>query len=96
MAERDLGEMSTEEDSNDDNLGGVQSVDTALRLLTALAEMGPPAVRLGLATLRHLQGVDVGAQALGELRDALGSTARLAIWGAAGPPLCASRKRTMR
>ena len=107
----------------------MQSVDTALRVLSALVEMGPPlmlktvaeraemsppkahrylvsfcrgglaerdpasggyrlgplAVRLGLAALRHLHVVNVGAQALGELRDEVGYTAGLAIWGAAGP-----------
>ncbi|CAN7731836.1 IclR family transcriptional regulator [Variovorax sp. LjRoot84] len=109
--------------------GGVQAVDTALRVLSALVEMGPPlmlktvaeraempppqahrylvsfcrgglaerdpasggyrlgplAVRLGLAAIRHLHVVNVGAQALGELRDEVGYTAGLAIWGAAGP-----------
>lgn len=124
-----MGERVAEEDIDENNGGGVQSVDTALRLLSALVEMRPPltlkvvaeragmpppkahrylvsfcrgglaerdaasggyrlgplAVRLGLAALRHLQVVNVGAQALGELRDAVGFTAGLAIWGAAGP-----------
>lgn len=122
------GRMS-EENGDEDSGGGVQAVDTALRVLSALVEMGPPlmlktvaeradmpppkahrylvsfcrgglaerdpasggyrlgplAVRLGLAALRHLHVVNVAAQALAELRDQVGFTAGLAIWGAAGP-----------
>lgn len=117
------------EDNGDEESGGVQAVDTALRVLSALVEMGPPlmlktvaeradmpppkahrylvsfcrgglaerdpasggyrlgplAVRLGLAALRHLHVVNVGAEALGKLRDEVGYTAGLAVWGAAGP-----------
>jgi DNA-binding IclR family transcriptional regulator len=117
------------EDNGDEESGGVQAVDTALRVLSALADMGPPlmlktvaeradmpppkahrylvsfcrgglaerdpvsggyrlgplAVRLGLAALRHVQVVKVAAQALAELRDEVGHTAGLAVWGAAGP-----------
>ena len=106
------------------NLNGVQAVDTALRVLSALIDMGPPlmlktvaeraqmpppkahrylvsfcrgglaerdpasggyrlgplAVRLGLAALRHVHVVNVGAYALGELRDQVGYTVGLAIW----------------
>jgi DNA-binding IclR family transcriptional regulator len=107
----------------------VQAVDTALRVLSALIEMGPPlmlktvaeradmpppkahrylvsfcrgglaerdpvsggyrlgplAVRLGLAALRHLHVVNVATQTLGELRDEVGYTVGLAVWGASGP-----------
>lgn len=124
-----MGKKVVESDGDDDNSGGVQSVDTALRVLSALVEMGPPlmlktvaeradmpppkahrylvsfcrgglaerdpasggyrlgplAVRLGLAALRHLHVVNVGAEALGQLRDEVGFTVGLAIWGAAGP-----------
>lgn len=125
-----MGEKKTaREGIDEENGGGVQSVDTALRVLSALVEMGPPlmlktvaeraempppkahrylvsfcrgglaerdpssggyrlgplAVRLGLAALRHMHVVNVGAQALAELRDELGYTAGLAIWGGAGP-----------
>lgn len=123
-----MGEKAAEE-NGENSSGGVQSVDTALRLLSALVEMGPPlmlktvaeraemsppkahrylvsfcrgglaerdpasggyrlgplAVRLGLTALRHLHVVNVSAQALGELRDEVGYTSGLAIWGAAGP-----------
>ena len=113
----------------EDDSGGVQAVDTALRVLSALvdtgaplmlktgaerAEMQPPkahrylvsfcrgglaerdptsggyrlgplAVRLGLAALRHLNVVQVASPTLGELRDEVGFTVGLAVWGAAGP-----------
>jgi DNA-binding IclR family transcriptional regulator len=125
MGEKMVGDNNGDEESG----GGVQAVDTALRVLSALAEMGPPlmlktvaeraempppkahrylvsfcrgglaerdpasggyrlgplAVRLGLAALRHLHVVNVGAQTLGELRDEVGYTVGLAVWGAAGP-----------
>lgn len=115
--------------ANDEEAGGVQAVDTAMRVLSALidtgaplmlktvaerAEMQPPkahrylvsfcrsglaerdaasggyrlgpmAVRMGLAALRHLNVVQVASPTLGELRDELGFTAGLAVWGAAGP-----------
>src|SRR3954470_4690007 len=124
-----MGPKVAEEGVDEESGGGVQSVDTALRVLSALIEMGPPlmlktvaeraempppkahrylvsfcrgglaerdpasggyrlgplAVRLGLAAIRHLHVVNVGAQALGELRDEVGYTVGLAIWGAAGP-----------
>src|SRR5215212_3138624 len=124
------GEHEPVADSDADvESGGVQAVDTALRVLSALVEMGPPlmlktvaeradmpppkahrylvsfcrgglaerdpasggyrlgplAVRLGLAALRHLHVVNVAAQTLGELRDQVGYTVGLAVWGAAGP-----------
>jgi DNA-binding IclR family transcriptional regulator len=122
-------ERVAEDNGNDEESGGVQAVDTAIRVLSALAEMGPPlmlktvaeradmpppkahrylvsfcrgglaerdpisggyrlgplAVRLGLAALRHLHVVNVAAQTLAELRDELGFTVGLAVWGAAGP-----------
>ncbi|VTU40471.1 putative HTH-type transcriptional regulator RhmR [Variovorax sp. PBS-H4] len=115
--------------AGDEDAGGVQAVDTAVRVLSALidsgaplmlktvaerAEMQPPkahrylvsfcrgglaerdaasggyrlgplAVRLGLAALRRLNVVQVASPTLGELRDELGFTAGLAVWGAAGP-----------
>lgn len=124
-----MGKKVVESNDDEDSGGGVQSVDTALRVLSALVEMGPPlmlktvaeragmpppkahrylvsfcrgglaerdpasggyrlgplAARLGLAALRHLHVVNVGAEALGQLRDEVGFTAGLAIWGAAGP-----------
>lgn len=112
-----------------DGAVGVQSVDTAVRVLSALIEMGPAlmlktvaeranmqppkahrylvslcrsglaerdaatgcyrlgplAVRLGLAALRHLNVVAVASPMLVTLRDELGFTAGLAVWGTAGP-----------
>jgi DNA-binding IclR family transcriptional regulator len=124
-----MGPKVAEEGVDEESGNGVQSVDTALRVLSALIDMGPPlmlktvaeraempppkahrylvsfcrgglaerdpasggyrlgplAVRLGLAALRHLHVVNVGAQTLGELRDEVGYTVGLAVWGAAGP-----------
>jgi len=115
--------------NGDEDSGGVQAVDTAVRVLSALidtgaplmlktvserAEMQPPkahrylvsfcrtglaerdpasggyrlgplAVRIGLAALRRLNVVQVASPTLGVLRDELGFTAGLAVWGAAGP-----------
>jgi DNA-binding IclR family transcriptional regulator len=115
--------------NSDEDIGGVQSVDTAVRVLSALidtgaplmlktvserAEMLPPkahrylvsfcrsglaerdpvsggyrlgplAVRIGLAALRRLNIVQIASHTLGELRDELGFTVGLAVWGAAGP-----------
>ena len=118
------------EDSNgEDDVGGVQAVDTAVRLLSALIDMGAPlmlktvaeragmqppkahrylvsfcrsglaerdpasggyrlgplAVRLGLAALRHLNVVQVASPMLATLRDELGYTVGLAVWGTGGP-----------
>ena len=122
-------ERMSEDNGDEDIGGGVQAVDTAIRVLSALAEMGPPlmlktvaeradmpppkahrylvsfcrgglaerdpvsggyrlgplAVRLGLTALRHLHVVKVAAQTLAELRDEVGYTVGLAVWGAAGP-----------
>jgi DNA-binding IclR family transcriptional regulator len=122
----------TEENENgagDEDTGGVQAVDTAVRVLSALidtgaplmlktvserAEMQPPkahrylvsfcrsglaerdpasggyrlgplAVRIGLAALRRLNVVQVATRTLSELRDQVGFTVGLAVWGAAGP-----------
>lgn len=118
------GAPAAEEDA-----GGVQAVDTAVRVLSALIDtgaplmlktvaeradmqppkahrylvsfcrqglaerdaasggyrLGPLAVRLGLAALRRLNVVQVASPTLAELRDELGFTAGLAVWGAAGP-----------
>jgi DNA-binding IclR family transcriptional regulator len=115
--------------NGDDEAGGVQAVDTAVRVLSSLIDMGAPlmlktvaeraemqppkahrylvsfcrsglaerdpasggyrlgplAVRLGLAALRHLNVVQVASEALAAIRDELGFTAGLAIWGGAGP-----------
>lgn len=123
-------ETAVEESAgSDDDTGGVQAVDTSLRVLSALIDMGAPlplktvaerahmappkahrylvsfcrgglaerdsttggyrlgplAVRLGLAALRHLHVVQVAGPTLGLLRDELGFTTGLAIWGSAGP-----------
>jgi DNA-binding IclR family transcriptional regulator len=113
----------------EDDAGGVQAVDTAMRVLSALIDtglplmlktvaeradmqppkahrylvsfcrsgmaerdpasggyrLGPLAVRIGLAALRHLNVVQVASPTLGALRDELGFTVGLAVWGAAGP-----------
>jgi len=117
------------DNGGDDDAGGVQAVDTAVRVLSALVDMGAPlmlktvaeragmqppkahrylvslcrsglaerdttsggyrlgplAVRLGLAALRHLNVVQVASPVLAVLRDELGYTVALAVWGAAGP-----------
>ncbi len=114
---------------SEDEAGGVQAVDTAVRVLSALVNMGAPlalktvaeradmqppkahrylvslcrsglaerdalsggyrlgplAVRVGLAALRHLNVVQVASPTLAELRDELGFTTGLAVWGGAGP-----------
>jgi len=121
--------MREENGNGDDDAGGVQAVDTAVRVLSALIDMGSPlmlktvaeradmqppkahrylvsfcrsglaerdavtggyrlgplAVRLGLAALRHLNVVQVASPTLATLRDELGFTAGLAVWGGAGP-----------
>jgi DNA-binding IclR family transcriptional regulator len=121
--------MREENGNGDDDAGGVQAVDTAVRVLSALIDMGAPlmlktvaeradmqppkahrylvsfcrsglaerdaatggyrlgplAVRLGLAALRHLNVVQVASPTLATLRDELGFTAGLAVWGGAGP-----------
>lgn len=119
----------SDEPSSEDEAGGVQAVDTAVRVLSALVDvgttlslktvaeragmqppkahrylvslcrsglaerdtgtggyrLGPMAVRMGLAALRHLNVVREAGSALASLRDELGFTAGLAVWGAAGP-----------
>ncbi len=125
--------MTDENDSGngngDEGSGGVQAVDTAVRVLSALidtggplmlktvserAEMQPPkahrylvsfcrtglaerdpasggyrlgplAVRIGLAALRRLNIVQIASHTLSDLRDEIGFTVGLAVWGAAGP-----------
>lgn len=115
--------------TGEDDAGGVQAVDTAVRVLSALidtggplmlktvaerAEMQPPkahrylvsfcrqglaerdpasggyrlgplAVRIGLAALRRINVVQIASPTLAELRDELGFTVGLAVWGASGP-----------
>jgi DNA-binding IclR family transcriptional regulator len=122
-------EMSEESGNGEDEAGGVQAVDTAVRVLSALIDMGAPlmlktvseraemqppkahrylvsfcrsglaerdaasggyrlgplAVRLGLAALRHLNVVQVASATLATLRDELRYTTALAVWGGAGP-----------
>jgi DNA-binding IclR family transcriptional regulator len=124
-----MSSKAAEESIDEESGNGVQSVDTALRVLSALIDMGPPlmlktvaeraempppkahrylvsfcrgglaerdpasggyrlgplAVRLGLTALRHLHVVNVAAQTLGDLRDEVGYTVGLAVWGTAGP-----------
>jgi len=115
--------------NGDEELGGVQAVETAVRVLSALIDMGQPlmlktvaeraemqppkahrylvsfcrvglaerdpssggyrlgplAVRVGLAALRHLNVTKVVTPILAALRDEVGFTSSLAIWGTAGP-----------
>lgn len=117
--------------NGEEDLGGVQAVETAVRVLSALIDMGQPlmlktvaeraemqppkahrylvsfcrsglaerdpfsggyrlgplAVRVGLAALRHLNVTKVVTPILAALRDELGFTTSLAIWGTAGPTL---------
>lgn len=116
-------------EERDSAVGGVQAIETGLRVLAALSELGPSpmlktladragmsppkahrylvsfcraglvardpvtsgyrlgplAVRLGLSALRHLDVVSVGSPSLGAIRDALGCTVALAVWGTHGP-----------
>jgi DNA-binding IclR family transcriptional regulator len=120
---------ATSDGGTDDDAGGVQAVDTAVRVLSALIDMGAPlmlktvaeragmlppkahrylvslvrsglaerdtasggyrlgplAVRLGMAALRHLNVVQVASPMLAQLRDELGYTVALAVWGTGGP-----------
>ncbi|HEY1502809.1 MAG TPA: IclR family transcriptional regulator [Stellaceae bacterium] len=47
--------------------------------------IGPAAIALGLAGLHSLDAVRIASEFLGDLRDASGETAVLAIWSGAGP-----------
>src|SRR5215831_14182029 len=47
--------------------------------------IGPAAIALGLAGLHSLDAVRIASEFLGDLRDASGETAVLAIWTSAGP-----------
>jgi DNA-binding IclR family transcriptional regulator len=47
--------------------------------------IGPAAIALGLAGLHSLDAVRIASEFLGDLRDASGETAVLAIWSSAGP-----------
>jgi DNA-binding IclR family transcriptional regulator len=111
------------------NTGGVQAVETGIRLLLALIALGPTsklkilaeqsgmsapkahryltsycrsglverdnngggyrlgplALQMGLAVLRHLDVVKVTSPILTELRDETGFTTALAVWGSFGP-----------
>ena len=116
-------------DENAEESGGVQAVETGMRLLESLIELGPTpmlktiaehagmpsskahryltsycrgqlverdpstggyrlgplSVRLGLAALRHLDVVNVATPVVESLRDKLGFSVGLAIWGTYGP-----------
>lgn len=48
-------------------------------------DLGPLAVRIGLAALERFDAVRVAGDRLGELRDRVGQTVTLAIWTDAGP-----------
>lgn len=130
MTVRKLGEpVENFVRESDEANGGVQAVETGMRILSALIELGPTpmlktiaehagmpppkahryltsytrtgivernpqtggyrlgplAVRLGLAALRHLDVVSVANPALDEMRDRLGFSAGLAVWGTYGP-----------
>jgi DNA-binding IclR family transcriptional regulator len=123
-------EMSEEQSNGngEGDLGGVHGADTAVRVLSALIDMGAPltlkavceraemqppeahgylvsscrsglaervasggyrlgplAVRLGLAALRHLNVTQVDSVTLATLRDELRYTTVLVVWGGAGP-----------
>lgn len=65
------------------SLGRSGLVDRNLQ--TGGYRLGPLAVRLGLAALRHLNIIDVVTPLLAELRDEIGFTVGLAIWGSHGP-----------
>jgi DNA-binding IclR family transcriptional regulator len=119
----------TGRDAPEESNGGVQAIETGMRVLAALLELGPTpmlktiaeragmpppkahryltsycrsglverhpttggyrlgplAVRLGLAALRHLDVVSETNPALDELRDELGFSTGLGVWGTAGP-----------
>lgn len=47
--------------------------------------LGPLALQIGLAVLRHMDVVKVSSSILTELRDETGFTAALAVWGSFGP-----------
>ncbi|WP_296291425.1 IclR family transcriptional regulator [Pseudomonas sp.] len=53
--------------------------------LTSHYGLGREALYVGLAAIRRLDVVKVASPALAELRDALGQTCFLAIWGSHGP-----------
>ncbi len=122
-------EVDASGDESAEEAGGVQAVETGMRLLEALIELGPTpmlktiaehagmappkahrylasycrtrlvernpstggyrlgplAVRLGLAALRHLDVVNVATPTVESLRDELGFSVGLAVWGTYGP-----------
>jgi DNA-binding IclR family transcriptional regulator len=50
-------------------------------------DLGPLALRTGLAYLRRLDGMDLARQAIGALRDRVEETVALSIWGPEGPSI---------
>ncbi|BDE08010.1 IclR family transcriptional regulator [Vulcanimicrobium alpinum] len=48
-------------------------------------DLGPLAVRIGLAALERFDAVRVAGERLGELRDAVDATSAIAVWTDAGP-----------
>lgn len=128
LIEGDSG-LNEEDRAIENASGGVQAVETGVRLLAALIELGPSsklkslaeqsgmpppkahryltsycrsglverhgktggyrlgplALQLGLAALRHLDVVSVATPALVDLRDETGFTAALSVWGSFGP-----------
>ena len=50
-------------------------------------DLGPLALELGLASMRRLDVIEMGQQALNALRDELATTASLAIWANRGPTI---------
>ena len=50
-------------------------------------DLGPAALKLGLACLSRLDGVKLARQRLGVLKEGIGQTVALAVWGNQGPTL---------
>ena len=129
VSKTETREADPEADEGPDERGGVQAVETGMRLLESLIVLGPTpmlktiaahagmpppkahryltsycrgglvernpstggyrlgplAVRLGLAALRHLDVVTVATPAVESLRDEMGFGVGLAVWGTHGP-----------
>ena len=52
---------------------------------TGTYSLGPVAIQLGLSALRHVDVVKLAAAELADIRDEIGCTTGLAIWGSRGP-----------
>jgi DNA-binding IclR family transcriptional regulator len=132
MSDMQVSEAGTDEDGasiNEGNSGGVQAIETGIRLLEALMELGPTpmlktlaeksgmpppkahrylssfcksglverygdaggyrlgpmALQMGLAVLRHMDVVSLATPAVTHLRDTTGFTSALSVWGSYGP-----------